>query len=116
MSQKPNKKAIGLFLLIGMITFVLIIAQSVINKFWTDDKYITVMYFDESVKGLNVGSSVMFNGVEIGKVVKIEIISNPQDLTFKIPVYAQLHPISNQKKDSVWEMFGKDKNTLYRRG
>ena len=112
MSQKPNKKAIGLFLLIGMITFVLIIAQSIINKFWTDDKYITVMYFDESVKGLNVGSSVMFNGVEIGKVIKIEIISNPHDLTFKIPVYAQLHPISNFKEDSFWEIFGKDKNTL----
>ena len=112
MSQKPNKKAIGLFLLIGMITLVLIITQSILGKFWLDNKYITVMYFDESVKGLNIGSPVMFNGVEIGKVVKIKIISNPQDLSFQIPVYAKLHPFGKPQENSIWELFGKDKNTL----
>ena len=48
------------------------------------------MYFQESIKGLNVGSSVVFQGVEIGKVSQIDLVANLKDLTFSIPVYVEL--------------------------
>ena len=103
MSQEPNKKKIGLFLLLGIIVFFLIIGQSVLSRFKVDNKQIAVMYFNESVKGLNVGSPVVFNGVEIGKVIKIELIANPQSVTFLVPVYVQLTSLSKMKKNTGWK-------------
>ena len=47
MSQEPNKKKIGLFLLLGIIVFFLIIGQSVLSRFKVDNKQIAVMYFNE---------------------------------------------------------------------
>ena len=47
------------------------------------------MYFSESINGLTVGSPVVFQGVQVGKVVGIEIITDPKTLEFSIPVYAR---------------------------
>ena len=112
MTQEPNKKKIGLFLLLGIIAFSLIVGQSIISRFKTDDKQIAVMYFDESVKGLNVGSPVVFNGVEIGKVIKIELIANPQSVTFLVPVYVQLTSLSKMKKSTDWNNLWQRRNLL----
>jgi paraquat-inducible protein B len=49
-----------------------------------------VMYFEESIRGLSVGSSVVFKGVEVGKVVKIRLITDLEKGTFKTPVYMVL--------------------------
>lgn len=48
------------------------------------------MYFEESINGLNVGSPVVFKGVQIGKVASIELIANAEDLSFSIPVYVKM--------------------------
>lgn len=104
MPKEPNKKAIGLFLIAGFILFTLIIGHVIIGRLFSNDKSIAVMYFDESVKGLNVGSSVVFNGVEIGKVTKIELIGDPQNMTFSVPVYARLTPMRETGgiADQIW--------------
>jgi paraquat-inducible protein B len=39
-----------------------------------------VMYFEGSVKGLKVGSSVVFRGVRIGTVTDILLRYNPADM------------------------------------
>jgi len=54
------------------------------------DKETYVLYFDGSVKGLNVGAPVMFRGVKIGTVTDISVNVNPQDFTFRIPVLIEV--------------------------
>ncbi len=105
MHTEPNKKAIGLFLLTGITVLFLIVGQAVIGRLLNRDKYMAVMYFEESVKGLNVGSPVVFNGVEIGKVVKIELVGDPTTLTFQVPVYVQLTPMAKMKDTGGWLKF-----------
>lgn len=90
MVRTPDKKRTGLFLLIGTIAFLLIFGIYLKRFFWSNGDNIVVMYFQESIKGLNVGSSVVFQGVEIGKVSKIDIEADMKTLTFSIPVYVNL--------------------------
>jgi paraquat-inducible protein B len=57
------------------------------------EKRITyVMYFDGSVKGLNIGSPVVFRGVKIGSVKDIELKADVKDFKLFIPVYVQVEP------------------------
>jgi paraquat-inducible protein B len=50
------------------------------------------MYFHNSVKGLNVGSPVLFRGVRIGSVKNIELRYDGKDLSFLISVLAEFDP------------------------
>lgn len=89
--REPNKRKIGLFLMTGIIVFVLVMGYFLKDKFFIDYSKQAVMYFDESIKGLNVGAPVVFKGVEIGKVSKIDLIETGTGLDFRIPVYAQFN-------------------------
>lgn len=92
MRKNPNEKMIGLFLLIGLIAFFGIAGKFMADKIISQDDEQVVMYFDESVKGLSVGSPVVFKGVEIGKVSKIELRAALDNMDFSIPVYARMLP------------------------
>lgn len=92
MHREPDKKRIGLFMIIGLTVFAVIIGSFIEKKFFGKDDTLLVMYFDESIQGLNVGSPVVFKGVEIGKVAKIDIVANAGNLQFSIPVYAKMSP------------------------
>ena len=87
MKQEKTYKMVGFFVVIGFISFIAIIYNYLSYKFSTDESNYVVMYFDESIQGLNVGSPVMFKGVEIGKVAKIRLLTNIKEGTFKTPVY-----------------------------
>ena len=49
-----------------------------------------VVFFDSSVKGLNVGSPVRFRGVKIGQVKEINVRVRPKDFEFYIPVVIEI--------------------------
>lgn len=51
-----------------------------------------VMYFEGSVKGLSVGSPVVFRGVKIGSVKDVELQFDAKDFTLLIPVYVEIDP------------------------
>jgi len=91
MRKKPNSKLIGLFILCGIALFVAIIGMFVSDKIMAGRNGRVVMYFSESIKGLDVGSPVMFKGVTIGRVSKIDLITDMEDLEFSIPVYATFY-------------------------
>ena len=112
MKKEPNKKAIGLFLVVGFALFFGLIGQSIWHKMNADAKNIYVMYFHESLQGLSEGSSVVFQGVEVGKVTRIRLEADTQDLKFQVPVYVRLKPIGNMGQDSVWEKLWKKDNLL----
>lgn len=76
----------GLFVLVGILCFAGIIGYFVKQKFATNQDDLVVMYFDESIRGLSVGSSVVFKGVEVGKVESISLRANLTKGTFKTPV------------------------------
>lgn len=87
MQQNKSYKLAGLFVIVGLLVFCGIVFHYVSKKFTTDDSRYVVMYFEESIQGLNVGSPVVFKGVEVGRVVKIRLLTNLKDGTFKMPVF-----------------------------
>lgn len=98
MKKTPNKRRIGLFVIIGIIVLLGLAGSTAIQKFFQKKEDVWVMYFDESIKGLNIGSPIVFKGVEIGKVSNIELFVNPEDLSLKIPVFAEIYPNQHIKK------------------
>lgn len=105
--REPNKKKIGLFLMTGIIVFVLVMGSFLKDKFFIDYSKQAVMYFDESIKGLNVGAPVVFKGVEIGKVSKIDLIETGKGLDFRIPVYVQFNnSVITKSKDKKFILDG----------
>ncbi|MRR38304.1 MCE family protein [bacterium] len=61
------------------------------SKLFTQE-FVFVSYFDGSVKGLNIGSPVMFRGVKVGSVTDISITVDPAKRQLKIPVIFTLEP------------------------
>jgi paraquat-inducible protein B len=89
MSKKMNKTLIGAFVMgaIGLLVVAVLVFGS--GKFFAPTSKF-VMFFSGSVKGLNVGAPVMFNGVKIGEVTGIQLRFNPQDMSTLIPVYIEI--------------------------
>ncbi len=87
MKREPNRKAIALFLIIGLTLLAGLIVKNMVEQYMINHRNLVVLYFTESIKGLNVGSPVVYEGVQVGRVVKIEIKTDPKTLEFKIPVY-----------------------------
>lgn len=111
MKKEPNKKAIGLFLIIGFALFLGLVGQSIFHKIHADTKNMVVMYFNESTQGLSEGSPVIFQGVEVGKVTRIVLVTDKNSLKFTVAVYAQLKETEIISEDSLWEkLWKKDKN------
>jgi paraquat-inducible protein B len=89
MSKEVNKVAIGGFVTggIGLAGLAILVFGS--GKFF-QKKSMHVLFFEGSVKGLNVGSPVKFRGVDIGLVKNIQLSINPDDLEFFVPVYVEI--------------------------
>jgi len=91
MAGKPNKTAIGAFILGAVgLSFAMILLYGG-GKLFTE-RYVFITYFDGSVKGLSEGSPVMFRGVKIGSVNDISITVVPSTSGLKIPVTFSLEP------------------------
>lgn len=91
MSKQASKTLIGGFL-VGAIVLV-IVGVLVFGSGRLFSKMITfVMYFEGSVKGLNIGAPVVFRGVKIGSVTDIRIRARTEDLFVQIPVFIECDP------------------------
>jgi len=90
MSTKVNKTAIGAFVLSAIALLVIGVLVLGAGKFFTNE-HVYITYFDGSVKGLSVGSPVMFRGVKVGAVTDISITAVGKS-GLKIPVVFTLEP------------------------
>lgn len=91
MSEQASKTAIGGFVVGALALMVIGVMIFGSGKFMEKtNKYI--LYFDGSVKGLNVGSSVAFRGVNIGSVVDVALRMYPKTMTSQIPVIIEVEP------------------------
>lgn len=88
MRKTVNRKLIGIFWCSGILLLLSILAYGLKDNFDSEDERTVVMYFEESISGLNVGSDVVLKGVKVGEVKKINIQINSETLNFSIPVYA----------------------------
>ncbi|MGD0278240.1 MAG: MlaD family protein [Smithella sp.] len=72
MSVKSSKYLIGLFVIIGVLICAAVIVWVGAARIFMKGSLYSV-YFDESVRGLQVDSAIKYRGVEIGKVQSIDV-------------------------------------------
>ena len=93
MAKKANRKMIGGFVVVA----VAILAAS-IAIFGSGDMFREriefVLYFDDSIKGLNVGAPVLSKGVKTGAVKQIVVRTFMDNLTSTVAVFIELYPES----------------------
>lgn len=95
--KKANPATLGLFLVIGMalgVTAALIFSSGSFFHPLVRD----ILYFDGSLKGLEVGAPVKFRGVTIGKVEHILIRHNQAGEDFAMPVIISIDKKLAQSK------------------
>jgi paraquat-inducible protein B len=89
MSKKVNPTAIGIFIVAGMalgVTGLLLFTSSKIFKQTRDD----IIYFNESLNGLNEGAPVKYRGVTIGSVKRVMVHYNQETNDYAMPVIIEL--------------------------
>ncbi len=93
MNRKTSRSLIGAFVLgaIALVVAGIVVFGS--GRFFKKTRTF-VMFFDGSVKGLNVGAPVIFRGVKVGQVTDIKLHFYGKELTILIPVYIELDPKS----------------------
>jgi paraquat-inducible protein B len=89
MAKQASKMMIGIFLIIALFLLIASLVVFSTTKFFTKTQKF-VLYFNETVKGLDVGSPVLFQGVAVGSVKSIDIIADPTKLQADIPVIIQI--------------------------
>lgn len=93
MAKPINRTMIGVFVVvaIGILTASILIFGSG-DMFKESIEY--VLYFEESVKGLNVGSPVLYRGFPVGEVKRVVILADPENSRDAIQVFVEIYPKS----------------------
>ena len=105
--KKANPKLIGSFILAAFFIFTAVFLMINRSRLFSHSiKY--VLYFQGSIKGLNVGSPVVFNGVPIGRVISISLITDVQTFEIQTPVYIE----TNQNSFIVTNTHGRSKSDV----
>ena len=89
MSGAANKTMIGLFVL-GSLALALGAIVALGSGVFFTQKFPCIMYFPNSVSGLEIGAPVLFRGVPIGSVKEISIEADASRLHFYIPVVVEI--------------------------
>jgi paraquat-inducible protein B len=91
MSKQANVTLIGAFVagaIVLVVTGLLVFGSG--RLFSNTKKF--VLFFDGSIKGLNVGAPVDFKGVRVGSVIGIRVLFKQDDLSLRIPVFIEIDP------------------------
>lgn len=101
MSKQANKTVIGAFV-VGAVVLVVIGILTFGSGQFLKKQSKFVLYFDGSIKGLNVGSPVIIRGVKIGEVTDIKVRFEGEDFAVRTPVFIEINPdrfseVSEQK-------------------
>jgi paraquat-inducible protein B len=90
-TQRVNPKLIGAFVL-GAVALVVIGVLLLGGAKFLTEKRTFVAYFEGSVKGLNIGAPVEFQGVKIGSVTDIQLQFLTEHMELRIPVFFEFEP------------------------
>jgi paraquat-inducible protein B len=58
------------------------------RTYWVKSKFI--LYFDESVRGLDLGAPVEFYGIQMGQVLDVKLVYNRENKNFRIRVLVEM--------------------------
>lgn len=89
MSRQANPAVVGGFV-IGAVALILIGVLSFGGGSLLRERHKFVLNFKESLKGLNVGSPVLFKGVRVGRVCDLIVRYDPVKQRISTPVYIEL--------------------------
>jgi len=89
MSVKANPTVVGGFVIGAIILVVISLLVLGSGRFFKNDLRVMAV-FPGTVKGLHVGSPVLFRGVNIGSVAQIKIYHDPKKRQSMVPVYIDL--------------------------
>jgi paraquat-inducible protein B len=89
MGRRANPALIGAFI-IGAVALIVIGLLVLGRGHFFSDTQTFVVYFDGSIKGLNIGAPVEFQGVRVGSVTDIQVLYLPETSEYRTPVYIQL--------------------------
>lgn len=91
MSAKGNPVVVGSFVIIGLTLLIVALVVLGGGRFF-EERRTFVSYFEGSLKGLRVGSNVLFRGVRVGFVsdIRVEVDRDTED--FLVPVTFQILP------------------------
>jgi len=91
MAKQANRMMIGGFVILAVIIMAASLVVFGSGKFFQKtNKYI--LYFNEPINGLTVGSPVLFKGVQIGSVTSITLEADIVKMKTQIPVLIELDP------------------------
>jgi paraquat-inducible protein B len=89
MSQKPNPTSIGLFIVVGVSLSVAGLLLFSSSKLFTKTRDV-IVYFDDSLNGLNEGAPVKYRGVTIGSVKRVMVHFNQATNDYAMPVILEM--------------------------
>jgi paraquat-inducible protein B len=89
MSAKANPTVVGLFVVLGLLIGVAGLLLLGSSRLFTST-YDYILYFDDSLNGLNEGAPVKFRGVTIGQVKKVMINYNQATNDYAMPVLIEV--------------------------
>lgn len=88
--MKQEQFHIGLGIFVTLALMIVVTSAIVIYKEYLHGKIESyVMFFQGSLNGLEAGSPVIYRGVKIGKVNRIELTANRSQTNVAIPVYVE---------------------------
>ena len=91
MAKQANRMMIGGFVVLAVIIMAASLVVFGSGKFFKKtNKY--VLYFDESITGLSVGSQVLFQGVPVGSVTQIILQADFVTMKTQIPILIEIDP------------------------
>jgi paraquat-inducible protein B len=89
MKQKAKLSIIGAF-----VVGAFLLAAGMVIMFgageYFKEKERFVLYFDDSLKGLDVGAPVIFLGVPVGNVTGIDLVFDSRNFSFRTPVFIEV--------------------------
>ena len=89
MGTKVSPTVIGAFVVGAAVLVVVGVLLFGGGKFFTE-KIPYVMFFSGSVQGLNVGAPVVFRGVQVGQVTRVQALYYPKETTVHIKVVIEV--------------------------
>ncbi|MGR9074070.1 MAG: MlaD family protein [Gammaproteobacteria bacterium] len=103
MSKPINPAVLGGFV-VGAVTLLIAGIFIFSSGQWFVEKNRFVVYFEESVNGLNIGAPVKLHGVQIGKVIEINVRIDSKSKKILTPVVIEIDP---EKTKSISDLHGK---------
>lgn len=115
MAKRVNTAIIGAFVISAIALFLISV---VIFSSGTFSKKTAqfILFFDETVSGLNVGAPVKFRGVEIGSVKSVVLLADVEKQEVEIPIVIEVDPAKFRSKGDKKVEFKGDLDPLIEKG